>query len=219
VCTGLYGLAATGLMDGRRATTHWRFAQDLASRYPRVRIDANAIFLKDGRFYTSAGVVAGIDLALALIEEDHGPKVALSVARELVVYLKRSGGQEQYSEPLQFQTRSSDQLSDLVAWMSGHMDGDLSVHVLAKRACMGVRQLNRRFNRAFGMSPAEFVRVRRLDEGRRRLTMANNSVDTVARSVGFRSADSFRRAFEERFGIPPSAYRGRFTTRKIRVLA
>jgi transcriptional regulator GlxA family with amidase domain len=214
VCTGLYGLAASGLMDGRRVTTHWRFATDIATKFPRLRVDANALFLKDGQFYSSAGVVAGIDLALYLIEEDFGGKVALSVARELVVYLKRSGGQEQYSEPLRFQMRSSDPLSDLVAWVSGHLDRDLSVTALAQRACMGARQLNRRFKAAFGTTPGTFVRTRRLDESRRRLTMPNNSVDTVARSVGFQSADSFRRAFEARFGIAPSAYRSRFSTGK-----
>ena len=120
VCTGIYGLAATGLLDGRRVTTHWRFAADVAKRFPKLRMEPNALFVKDGPFYSSAGITAGIDLALALIEEDFGAKMALSVAREMVVYLKRSGGQEQYSEPLQFQTNSSDRFAELVAWMTNN---------------------------------------------------------------------------------------------------
>jgi transcriptional regulator GlxA family with amidase domain len=117
VCTGAYGLAATGLLNGRRATTHWMFCRDLAARYPKIKVDANALYIRQGKFYTSAGVTAGIDLSLALIEEDFGPQVALAVARELVVYLKRPGGQEQYSEPLKFQAQSSSRFAELAPWM------------------------------------------------------------------------------------------------------
>src|SRR5438034_1573320 len=127
VCTGVYALAPTGLLDGRRVTTHWRFARDVAARFPKLKVEPNALFLKDGAFYTSAGVTAGIDLALALIEEDYGRKIALSVARDLVVYLKRSGGQEQYSEPLQFQSESTDHLADLAIWITNNLGRDLSV--------------------------------------------------------------------------------------------
>ena len=127
VCTGIYGLAPTGLLDGRVVTTHWRFARDVAQRFPKLKVDPNALFLKDGPFYTSAGITAGIDLSLALIEEDYGPQIALSVARELVVYLKRPGGQEQYSEPLQFQIQSTDRFADLAGWMLGHVNQDLAV--------------------------------------------------------------------------------------------
>jgi transcriptional regulator GlxA family with amidase domain len=134
VCTGIYGLAATGLLDGCRATTHWRFSTDVAKRFPKLRMVPNALFVKDGKFYTSAGVTAGIDLALALIEEDLGAKIALSVAREMVVYLKRSGGQDQYSEPLQFQTNSSDRFAELVAWMTNNPTAEMSVESLARRA-------------------------------------------------------------------------------------
>ncbi|PYK08503.1 MAG: AraC family transcriptional regulator, partial [Verrucomicrobia bacterium] len=139
VCTGVYGLAPTGLLDGREVTTHWRFAKDLSQRFPKLRVNANALFLKDGPFYTSAGITAGIDLSLALIEEDYGAAAALVVARDLVVYLKRPGGQEQYSEPLQFQSKSTDRFTDLAVWMQGHLHGDLSVEALAKRACLGSR--------------------------------------------------------------------------------
>jgi transcriptional regulator GlxA family with amidase domain len=210
VCTGVYGLAPTGLLDGRRVTTHWRFARHFAAQFPRLRVDANALFIKDGPFYTCAGVTAGIDLALALIEEDHGPGVALAVARELVVYLKRPGGQEQYSEPLRFQTRSADPLADLAAWVQGHLSADLSVEALAGRAHLCPRQFTRRFKDAFGTTPAAFVEDLRLAEARQRLGRATLTVEAVARSVGFRSADAFRRAFERRFGLNPTSYRLRF---------
>ena len=213
VCTGIYGLAPTGLLDGRRVTTHWRFARDLGRRFPRLRIDPDALYLKDGPFYTSAGITAGIDLALALIEEDHGPRMALAVARELVVYLKRPGGQEQFSEPLRFQLDSTDRFADLVAWMAGHLRHDLSVEALAERACLCPRHFSRRFKSAFGSTPAAFVEDLRLNEARRRLAAADQTIGGVAASVGFKSADSFRRAFERRFGVAPGAYRSRFALR------
>jgi transcriptional regulator GlxA family with amidase domain len=210
VCTGIYGLAPTGLLDGRRVTTHWNHAQDVARRFPKLKVESNALFLKSGRFYTSAGITAGIDLSLALIEEDHGPTIALAVARELVVYMKRSGGQEQYSEPLRFQTQSTTRFADLAAWIPGHLRQDLSVEALAERACICPRHFSRRFKVAFGSTPAAFVEALRLDEARRRLISARRTIEATAASVGFRSADSFRRAFERRFGIPPRTYRSRF---------
>lgn len=213
VCTGIYGLAPTGLLDGRRVTTHWRFADDVAARFPALKLDRDALFIRDGAFYTSAGITAGIDLALALIEEDHGSQVALSVARELVVYLKRPGGQEQYSEPLQFQVQSSDRLADLIPWIRSHLRQDLSVEILAARANLCARHFSRRFRKVFGLPPAEFVQNVRLDEARGRLSSRNQSVEIIADSVGFGSADSFRRAFERRFGVSPTTYRGRFEAR------
>ncbi|HMM67452.1 MAG TPA: GlxA family transcriptional regulator [Dokdonella sp.] len=210
VCTGAYALARAGLLDGRRATTHWRHAQDLRERFPAVLVDADALFVKDGNFYTGAGVTAGIDLALALIEEDFGARVALSAAREMVVYVKRLGGQNQYSEPLQFQTRASDAFSDLVSWMLTHLDRDLSVGVLAERAHLGTRHFSRRFKSAFNETPAEFVLSLRLAEARRRLALPRSNVDRIATSIGFRSAHALRRAFEKRFGLTPRAYRDRF---------
>ena len=131
ICTGIYAVGAAGLLDDRRATTHWRFAADAAARFPAIRMDADALFVKDGRVYTSAGVTAAIDLTLALIEEDYGPQLALTVARDLVVYLKRAGGQRQYSEPLRFQARVSDRFAELAAWMLGHLHEKLSVESLA----------------------------------------------------------------------------------------
>lgn len=210
VCTGIYALAPTGLLNGRRVTTHWRFTREIARLFPRLHVDPNALFIKDGRFYTAAGITAGIDLSLALIEEDYGRQVALAVARDLVVYLKRPGGQEQYSEPLRFQMKSSDRLADVVSWITAHLDGDLTVEALAERACLSSRHFTRRFKRAFGTSPGEFIEGLRLDEARRRLSSSDATIEGVAESVGFASADSFRRAFERRFGIAPSVYRGRF---------
>lgn len=210
VCTGIYGLAATGLLNGREVTTHWRFAADVARSFPSLKMKPNALFVNDGKFYTSAGVTAGIDLALAMIEEDFGSKVALNVAREMVVYLKRSGGQEQYSEPLKFQTNSSDRFADLVSWMTNNPGAAMTVEVLARRASLSPRQFFRRFKEHFGSSPATFVETLRLNEARRRLSAGDPSIDSVAESVGFKGADSFRRAFERRFRVTPSRYRRSF---------
>jgi transcriptional regulator GlxA family with amidase domain len=210
VCTGIYGLAATGLLDGRRVTTHWRFVADVTRQFPKLRMQPNALFVKDGQFYSSAGVTAGIDLALALIEEDFGSKVALAAAREMVVYLKRSGGQEQYSEPLQFQTNSSDRFAELVAWMTNNPTAEMSVETLARRASLSPRQFFRRFKEHFRSSPALFVETLRLNEARRRLSAGEPSIDNVAEAVGFTGADSFRRAFTRRFRVTPSKFRRNF---------
>ena len=210
VCTGIYALARTGLLDGRRVTTHWRFALDVARHFPKLDVDHNALFLKDGRFYTAGGITASVDLALALIEEDFGPRIALSVARELVVFLKRAGGQAQYSEPLEFQINAADRFADLASWMLRHLRSDLSLNTLAKRACLSPRHFVRRFKQDFGGTPAKFVENLRLDEARRCLTERTQTIDSVAAFVGFRSDDSFRRAFQRRFGVKPSSYRNNF---------
>jgi len=210
VCTGLYGLAAAGIMDGRRATTHWRHAKAFARRYPAVKLEPDAIFIKDGPFYTSAGMTAGIDLALALIEEDHGPAHALKVARQMVVYMKRSGGQLQYSEPLRSQTRAGDRFADLAARMVGDLSADWSVEVMAAETGLSPRQFTRRFKAAFDTSPAAYLETLRLDEARLRLASGRDGVARIAHAVGFSSDDAFRRAFERRFGVTPSAYRSRF---------
>jgi len=212
VCTGIYGLAATGLLAEREVTTHWHHADNVARRFPDLKVNGNAIFIKDGQFYTSGGATAGIDLALSLIEEDYGQQVSLAVARELVVYLKRSGGQEQYSEPLQFQAESVSRFTELTTWIPTHLNEDLSVEVLAGRACLCPRHFSRRFKADLGTSPADFVERLRLDEARRRLSNEDNSIGNVGLSVGFKSADAFRRAFERRLGVSPSDYRRRFSS-------
>jgi len=211
VCTGIYGLAASGLADGRRVTTHWNFSADVAARFPSLRMEPDAIFIKDGPIYTSAGITAAIDLALALIEEDYGPGLALAVARDLVVYLKRSGGQRQYSEPLRFQARAGDRFADLAAWIVEHLAGDLSVEALAARANLSPRQFNRRFKATFGVAPAQYVETLRLDAARDHLAASAASIERVAHGVGFHSDDAFRRAFDRRFGLSPSEYRRRFS--------
>lgn len=210
VCTGAYGLAASGLLDGRRVTTHWRFASDLARRFPKLRVEPDALFVKDGSFYTSGGIAAGIDLALALIEEDFGSRTSLAVAREMVVYLKRPGGQEQFSEPLRQQLQAGDRFGELVAWMTGHLDRDLAVPLLAERVGMSPRHFGRRFREVFGRSPARYVEGLRLAAARDRLTAPRQTVERVASSVGFESADVFRRRFRERYGVAPATYRETF---------
>jgi transcriptional regulator GlxA family with amidase domain len=210
ICTGIYGVAPSGLLDGRRATTHWRHAADVARRFPAVRVDCDRLFIKDGPLYTSAGITAAIDLALALIEEDYGATLALGVARDLVVYLKRAGGQRQYSDPLQFQARAGDRFADLAAWIIAHLHRDLGVEELAARVSLSPRQFSRRFTQVFGCAPAAQIEALRLDVARDHLEGGGAGVDAIASSVGFRSDDAFRRAFARRFGIAPIEYRRRF---------
>jgi len=210
VCTGIYGLAPTGLLDGRSVTTHWRFAADVARRFPRLNVHDNALFLRDGAFYTAGGITASVDLALSLIQEDYDASLALAVARELVVYLKRSGGQSQYSEPLRFQSNVNDRFAELASWMHEHLANDLSLEALARQVCLSPRQCARRFKQAFGATPAIFVESLRIEEARRRLTERSQTIETIAASVGFHSDDVFRRAFQRRFGVKPSSYRDRF---------
>jgi transcriptional regulator GlxA family with amidase domain len=210
VCTGFYGVAATGLLDGRRAATHWRWARDAARRFPAVKVDSEVLFVEDPPFYTSAGVTAGIDLALALVERDHGPILALNVARELVVYLKRPGGQPQFSEPLQFQSSAVNRFSDLAAWLPQHLQDDLSVEALAGRVNIGARHFSRVFSETFGTTPGRYVEAVRLDAARERLANSRRTIESVASSVGFASADVFRRAFERGFGVSPTTYRRHF---------
>jgi len=207
VCTGIYLLATTGLLDGRRVTTHWNYSADVARRFPALDVDPDAIYLKSDKFYTSAGITAGIDLALAMIEEDLGSSVALKVARGLVVYLKRTGGQRQYSSALRLQAESNGRLSDLASWMTKNLHRDLSVSVLAAHSNLSRRQFTRVFTETFGAPPSSVVLELRLDQARALLLEAHASVEGVASAVGFGSADSFRRAFSRRYGVSPSAYR------------
>lgn len=213
ICTGIYGLAPTGLMNGRKVTTHWRFASEVARRFPALIVERDLIFVRDGKFYTSGGVTAGLDLSLALIEEDCGPKVALKVARELVMYLKRPGGQEQFSEPLRFQTDARERFSELTAWIVAHLQADLSVEALARKANLCPRHFSRSFKERLGQSPAAFVEELRLVEATRRLGDSDDTIDRIAASLGFGSADSFRRSFERRYRVSPTAYRHGFSAK------
>jgi transcriptional regulator GlxA family with amidase domain len=203
----IYALAATGLLDGRQAVIHWRIAKDVASRFPELRVNPNNLFVKDGPFYTSAGGASAVDFALALVEEDYGRHVALALARDLVVHIKRSGEHEQYSEALKFQIQSSDRFADLPAWILSHLSDDLSIDVLAQRAAMSRRNFTRLFHEAFGKTPAQFVAEARIAEAQQRLLVPRNSIESIASSLGFRSADVFSVAFERCTGIRPRIYR------------
>lgn len=213
VCTGAYALAESGLVEGRTIATHWAHARDLQRRYPSVRVDADALFRKDGRFYSSGGVTAGIDLALELIEADFGAQAAMKAARELVVFLRRTGAQAQYSEPLKMQATAAGRLKDVCRWAAANLAADLSVEALAARAGLSARQFSRRFQEAFGQAPAGYIKTMRLDAARTLLAQGA-SVAQAAEGAGFASADAFRRAFEQHFGVAPSAYRQRFALKK-----
>jgi transcriptional regulator GlxA family with amidase domain len=214
VCTGAYALAESGLADGRRVTTHWAHAQDLRRRYPRVKIEESALFLADGKFYSAGGVTSGIDLALDLIEQDCGSRAAMQAARELVVFLRRTGSQSQFSAPLQMQASAPDDLREVCAWAANHLDGDLSVENLASRAHLSARQFSRRFRSAFDTSPARYVQSLRLDAARAALSNPGANLDRVARTSGFSSADVLRRAFERHYQTSPGEYRRRFAPRE-----
>jgi transcriptional regulator GlxA family with amidase domain len=205
--TGVHELAATGLLDGRQVAVHWRLANDFALRFANVRVNPNALFIKDGPFYSCAGGASAIDLSLSLIEEDFGRQIALNLARELVVHVKRSGDQDQCSELLLFQLQSSDRFADLPAWILSHLSDDLSIEVLAQRVAMSRRNFTRLFREAFGKTPAQFVAEARIAEAQQRLLVPRNSIESVANSLGFRSADVFSVAFERHIGMRPRTYR------------
>lgn len=211
VCTGSFVLAAAGLLDGRRATTHWMWCDLLRQSFPAVTVEPDPIFIRDGNLWTSAGVTAGMDLALALVEDDLGPEVALAVARRLVVFVKRPGGQAQFSAGLAAQSARREPLRELQAWIVDHLAADLSIPALAQRACLSERQFSRAFKDETGMTPAHYVESLRVE--RARLLLEDGAtVDEAARATGFRSAEVLRRAFHRRIGVAPSAYRERFAT-------
>jgi transcriptional regulator GlxA family with amidase domain len=213
VCTGAFLLAEIGLLAKRRATTHWQAAHLLAERYPRVSVEPDAIFVRDGRVYTSAGVTAGIDLALALVEEDRGHAAALAVARQLVVFLKRPGGQSQFSSALAAQAAAPGPLKSLPEWIVEHLTDDLSVDALAGRAGMSARHFARVFRTELGVSPAKFVARARLDAARRWLEDGALGLEQVAARCGFASAEQMRRTFRRHLKVVPIDYRKRFHQR------
>ena len=213
VCTGAFLLAEAGLLDGRAATTHWSRAAELARRYPGARIEEDRIWVRDGNVYTSAGVSAGIDLALALIEEDLGPEVALAVARAMVVYLRRPGDQSQYSAPLRLQAAQTPSVRELVSWATEHPASDLSVPALARRAGKSPRHLTRIFRKELGVAPAQAVEQLRVEAARRALQQSDAGLEDVAARCGFGSAEVLRRTFLRTLHVTPSAYRARFSPR------
>ncbi len=210
VCTGAFILAEAGLLDGLAATTHWRQCERLAAQYPAVSVQTDPIFVRAGKIFTSAGVTAGIDLALALLEDDHGRDVALAVARELVMFLRRPGGQSQFSVQLSTQVADREPLRELQRWMADHLGADLSVEALARRAAMSPRNFARVFTREVGVTPGEFVEKSRVEAARRRLEESAEGVDSIASECGFGTRESMRRAFIRTLHVPPSAYRSRF---------
>jgi transcriptional regulator GlxA family with amidase domain len=214
VCTGAFYLAAAGLLDGRRATTHWRNAAELARRYPLVDVDPEPIFLcdtRDGRaVWTSAGVTAGIDLSLALIEEDCGHAVAMQAARRLVVFMKRPGGQSQFSEALAAQTSAGGTFDTLHGWMAANLHTELSVERLAQAANMSPRTFARRYAEAVGRTPARTVSAMRVEAAAHALVQSHRPLKRIAADCGFGSEQNLRRAFERRYGVLPLEYRARF---------
>ena len=209
ICNGAMLLAAAGLLEGRAATTHWAYLDRLARLAPKARVDRDALYVRSGNIYTSAGVTAGMDLALALVEQDHGKAVALAVAQELVLFLKRPGGQSQFSRHLQAQRRD-DLFGELELWMLDNPGQDLSVDGLARRMSMSPRHFARLFAERLGQSPGAYVRKLRVERARRRIEEGATRLKQVARECGFADEQSLRRGFQAVVGITPAEYRQRF---------
>ncbi|MFN2538813.1 MAG: GlxA family transcriptional regulator [Mycobacteriales bacterium] len=210
VCTGAYLLAEAGLLDGRRATTHWDSCAELARRHPEVRVDPSPIFVRDGTVFTSAGVTAGIDLALALVEDDLGPAVAHEIARLLVVYLRRPGSQAQVSVQLATQVASSEPLREVQYWAAANLAADLSVPALAERAALSTRQFARAFRDQVGVTPGRYVELIRLEAAQRLLTDSTEGVLRIAHRCGYGTPEAMRRAFLRDLGMSPTEYRHSF---------
>jgi transcriptional regulator GlxA family with amidase domain len=214
ICTGSFILAKAGLLAGRRATTHWRHAGLLARGYPNVTVEPDAIFVRDGNLYTSAGVSAGIDLALALVEEDYGAELVREVARSLVVFLKRGGGQSQFSVMVEANPPRQSAIRAVTDAIAADPAADHSVQKLAARASLSTRQLNRLFHTELGTTPARFVEMVRIDAARAALD-SGHTVAEAARLAGFGSAETLRRVFVNQLGVSPKAYRDRFRTTRL----
>src|SRR5262245_23086224 len=210
VCVGAFALAAAGLLDGRRATTHWYFCRQMAERFPAVKFDPDPIFIRDGNIYTSAGVTAGIDLSLTLVEEDLGAELALLVARALVVFLRRPGGQSQFSASLSLQTSDRAPIRELQAWLLDNLREPLTVEQMAARVGMSPRNFARIFAEQIGVTPARFVMQIRVEAARRRLEEASQSIELIADECGCGSLESMRSAFQRMLRVSPQEYRKRF---------
>jgi transcriptional regulator GlxA family with amidase domain len=210
VCTGAFLLAEAGLLDGRRATTHWSACDALRRRYPGVTVEDDPIFVRDGHVWTSAGVTAGMDLALALVEEDAGREAALEVARQLVLFVRRPGGQAQFSAQLAADSADREPLRELQAWIADNLTGDLSVEALAARAHMSPRNFARAFKEEIGMTPGAYVERARVERAQQALQATQAPVTLIARRSGFGTAGTMRRAFQRRTGTTPVEYRDRF---------
>lgn len=213
VCAGALLLAAAGLLDGRRATTHWRLLDALKERYPAVRVESGPIYVEDGPVWTSAGASSGFDLTLALVEDDLGYTLARDVAQDLVIFLRRPGGQSQFGRYLLKLAKSPGTIRDLQSWMADHLAADLSVEKLAERAAMSPRNFTRVFTRETGMPPARYVEEARLDAARQRLEQGAEGIEQIAAASGFGNSLNLRRVFEKRLQLTPTQYRERFRCR------
>jgi transcriptional regulator GlxA family with amidase domain len=209
ICTGAFLLAAAGVLDGRRAATHWQHSAELARRFPAVHVESDPIFVRDGSVWTSAGVTAGIDLSLALVEEDLGRALALSVARYLVVFLKRPGGQAQFSEALSLQA-AADEFGSLHDWIRKHLAADLSLPALASQAAMSERSFSRHYSESMGLSPARAVERLRVEEARHLLLDTRLPIKRISQRCGFGSEETMRRSFFRLLSVTPQDYRARF---------
>ncbi|WP_091685385.1 GlxA family transcriptional regulator [Methylocapsa palsarum] len=210
ICTGALILAAAGLLHHRRVTTHWMFAEVLSSEYPSIEVDSSLLFARDGNIYTSGGITAGIDLGLAMIEEDLGREIALAVARMMVVFPRRPGGQSQFSSYIQHNTKNRPDIIELQVWVLGHPGENLSVPALAERMAMSPRNFTRLFRSETGETPAQFVERARADAARCRLETTSLPIETIALESGFGGAERMRRTFQRLFTVSPHDYRARF---------
>jgi transcriptional regulator GlxA family with amidase domain len=214
VCAGAHMLAAAGLLNGRRATTHWATVGQLAADHPEVIVEPDAIFVRDEYIWTSAGVSAGIDLALALVADDRGAELARRIAQWLVMYLQRPGGQSQFSELLAYSSATDAGIARLQAWIPDHLTEDLSNDALARRTSLSVRHFSRLFRRQVGVTPAQYVEAVRVEAAARQLVHTGHGLTTIANAVGLGSVETLHRLFKRRFGVTPGAYRERFTPRR-----
>lgn len=210
ICTGSFVLAQAGLLDGKRATTHWIALKEMQSGFPKIKVDCDALYIRDGHIATSAGITSGMDLALALVEEDYGKKLSLDVARMLVLYLKRPGGQSQFSVQLRQQIAEDRPLAGILKWIMENYRKSISVEQLADLAAMSPRNFTRVFVRETGVTPARYIEQCRLEQAIRMLEDTENPMETLARESGFHSAEHLRRASMRNLGITPQAYRERF---------
>jgi transcriptional regulator GlxA family with amidase domain len=210
ICAGAHLLAAAGLLDGLSATTHWLTAAQLAAEHPQVTVDPDPIFIRAGNMWTCAGITSGMDMALAMVAEDHGQDLALATARMMVMYVKRSGGQSQFSVPLSVPASTGDRIDDLRVWIGEHLTQDLATEALAARLHLSVRHFSRLFHRRTGTTPAAYVEFARLEAARRLLEESDRSLPEVAAGSGLGSVETLHRSFQRRLGTTPAEYRRRF---------
>jgi transcriptional regulator GlxA family with amidase domain len=210
ICSGAFILAAAGLLDGKRVTTHWSVTDRLAELYPKISVEPDSIYVKDGNIATSAGVTAGIDLALALVEEDYGPSLAIEVARLLLLYRRRPGNQSQFSTPLAMQAKAGKRFKDLIDWVETNLNQNLTVEKLAEQVNMSPRTFARIFPSETGMSPGRFIEQLRIDRARELLESGDEGLENVAYKSGFGREERLRRAFQRRIGLSPAQYRAHF---------